>query len=328
MSEADKQRLSIHWNKSENNIRDTDADVLLILDCCDSGTLTRRGSAHSRKFELLAACGHDKTTCFPGKHSFTSALIWALQELAKENPSSPFSTCKLRLKIAEEAPNYAEMGEQNPLLFPRDPSSNRSVSDEHIMIEILKQHDDSQEVLGISRQEGIQVGDYADFRFHFTGPFGEVELRKAAREMMRVIKNKELPLRSIGYLEKGNLLRQFALPWLERARRKSSAGPPTPVTPTMLEVPRPDLHGTAPPNFDLANVVTSQPHRLSVSTLNDEASPLLSTKSGNMFQPHPHSGVRYHLRELLKIFWTYCYSWLGKSKSTVSTVNVAKWVRH
>lgn len=150
MSEEDKKRLSIHWNMSENNIQHTDADVLLILDCCDSGTLTHRGS-RGRKFELLAACGHGKTTRFPGKDSFTSALIWALEELAKENPSSPFSTCKLQLKITRDAPHFSEIEDQKPFLYPLEPQSNRLPSNDHIWIEILGQNTDSQEeALGIS----------------------------------------------------------------------------------------------------------------------------------------------------------------------------------
>ncbi|KAL9616014.1 MAG: hypothetical protein Q9160_009066, partial [Pyrenula sp. 1 TL-2023] len=319
MSKEDKKRLSIHWNKSEHNIQHTDGDVLVILDCCESGTLNHRGLPRGRKFELLAACGHDKTTSFPGKNSFTSALIWALQELAKEDPPSPFSTCKLRLKIAEEAPYFSEIEDQSPLLYPREPSSDRFTSDEHIMIEILKQSADGRdEVLGISRQDDNQVGDYADFRLHFTGCFSEAELRKAAREMKGIIKSNEMPLRSISYLKRGNALREFATTWLERTRRKSSASPQTPLTPgTRLEVPQSNSHSIAPASYsDSSKVTPFQSRRLSASTLNDEESPLLPTRKGDILPFHNQSGVRYHLRELFKCVRLYFSGWLWRSRSS------------
>lgn len=144
--------------------------------------------------------------------------------------------------------------------------------------------------------------------------------------MKSIIKGNALPLRGIGYLKKGNAgdaLRQSAIAWLERVRRKSSASPLTPNTPSaMLEVPQPNFHGMALPNSNTSTVVPSRPRRLSASTLNDEESPLLSIKKGNVLPFHHHSGVRHHLRELVKCVWMCCFGWLWKSKSAVSILQL------
>lgn len=76
----------------------------------------------NRSFEYLAASTSPYTRS-PGKQSFTSALIWALEKLAQQPPreasqASPmFTTSKLAKKISE-CPDFPE--EQNPSLTTRD----------------------------------------------------------------------------------------------------------------------------------------------------------------------------------------------------------------
>jgi hypothetical protein len=75
------------------------ADIFLIMDCCHAGKLLnmRQKIFSDRIFEFLGAAGPDELTCLPGPESFTSALIWALEELAKEK--EPFMTSELLAKI-------------------------------------------------------------------------------------------------------------------------------------------------------------------------------------------------------------------------------------
>ena len=69
------------------------------MDCSSAGKLLnmRQEPFSDRIFEFLGAAGPDEVTCLPGPESFTSALIWALEELAKEK--EPFMTTELLQKI-------------------------------------------------------------------------------------------------------------------------------------------------------------------------------------------------------------------------------------
>src|SRR5436305_613963 len=75
-------RNTIAWNMAEKCIESTEADILVIFDCCQAGTLRHDfRSRPGRCFEFLVACAANETTRIPGPGSFTSALIWALKEL-------------------------------------------------------------------------------------------------------------------------------------------------------------------------------------------------------------------------------------------------------
>lgn len=117
-----QQFTHITWNLVENNLKTTRADVFQIFDCCHSSDLGRDSALNSRSFEYLAASTTPYTRS-PGKSSFTSALIWALEKLAHQSPredsqwSPMFTTSKLAKKISE-CPDFPE--EQNPSLTTRD----------------------------------------------------------------------------------------------------------------------------------------------------------------------------------------------------------------
>ena len=76
----------------------------------------------NRSFEYLAASTSPYTRS-PGKQSFTSALIWALEKLAHQPPreasqASPMFTTSKLAKTISECPDFPE--EQNPSLTTRD----------------------------------------------------------------------------------------------------------------------------------------------------------------------------------------------------------------
>ena len=121
----------VTWNRAESNLLETMAHVLQIFDCCYAGSLGDRGDA--RAFEYLAACGADQTTPRPGPTSFTSALIWALEELRKD--LTCFTTSHLSRKILE-APNFPK--DQKPE-FRKRPGFN---PEELIMLKPLGAGDD------------------------------------------------------------------------------------------------------------------------------------------------------------------------------------------
>ncbi|KAL5313877.1 hypothetical protein ACEPPN_018300 [Leptodophora sp. 'Broadleaf-Isolate-01'] len=112
-----KQFVDITWNLVEANLQETRADVLQIFDCCYASDLGRGSNLNSRSFEHLAASITPYTRS-PGDHSFTSALIWALKDLASPSQESPmFATSKLAKRIYD-APNFPR--EQKPSLTTRN----------------------------------------------------------------------------------------------------------------------------------------------------------------------------------------------------------------
>lgn len=102
----------VAWDSAERILEHADGDILGIFDCCNAGHLSQFRRSPVR-FEYLGACGSDQTTQGPGLDSFTSALIWALEELSSDGP---FSTSALQRKIMH-APHFPK--KQVPHLGPR-----------------------------------------------------------------------------------------------------------------------------------------------------------------------------------------------------------------
>ena len=94
----------------------------------------------------------------PGPESFTSALTWALQELAKK--SEPFSTSQLRHSII----SYRKFPhDQVPVL------SDRHMPGEHIVIsrQDLERSTSGPAPTKLERAKELQNREYIDLRFHF-----------------------------------------------------------------------------------------------------------------------------------------------------------------
>jgi hypothetical protein len=108
----------IVWNEAEQLIHSAQhADIFLILDCCHAGKLlsARQKTPWSdRIFEFLGASGPDQTTPLPGADSFSSALTWALKELATDGC---FMSSELLEKVLS-APRFPKNG-QLPCLSER-----------------------------------------------------------------------------------------------------------------------------------------------------------------------------------------------------------------
>jgi len=131
---------SAGWHDLEPIIRDAEGDALLIFDCCQAGSLIfqdGRSISSSRSFECIGACDSKSTTKFPGPNSFTTALVWALTEFAKEK--NDFTTVELQMKIMS-APNFpkeqfVQIGERNEHCDQRiilSPVSTSSKSDSSV----------------------------------------------------------------------------------------------------------------------------------------------------------------------------------------------------
>lgn len=107
---------SFEWHEVERTLAETLSDVLVIFDCCNAGLLCKSALASrandTRTFQYLGACESEQQTRRAGKHSFTSAVIWALEGLAEE---ASFPITKLVQKI--EAHKDFPHDKQRPVLF-------------------------------------------------------------------------------------------------------------------------------------------------------------------------------------------------------------------
>lgn len=126
------------WNRAEDLLVDTRADVLEIFDCCYAGNLGNDRSPPTRAFEYLAATAPGSTTKSPGPHSFTSALIWALEALVAGE--GRFTTQQLVSKI-KNSPGLP--AGQKPILSKR---SSR-VAPSYIMLEPMSKDPKRQELI-------------------------------------------------------------------------------------------------------------------------------------------------------------------------------------
>ena len=71
-----------------------------------------------RSFEYLAACQAMEGTPVPGKHSFTSALIHALEYLVEHKAEGRFTTVELLRRIKLHSPDFSP--DQIPVLSDRE----------------------------------------------------------------------------------------------------------------------------------------------------------------------------------------------------------------
>jgi hypothetical protein len=221
------ERNSIAWHSAENNIASTDSDVLLIFDCCHAGSLCRPyRSSRGRCFEFLAACTADQKTRKPGPDSFTSALIWALEQLA----AKPFFNSSELQHMVTKAPKFPK--NQFPQLFDRfDPSP------EHISIAPLTtQNKCGSETAQYREELDLSKGEYLDLRFYFNLKLDDNAIRQTAYALRGLLREhgSELSAERISF--KGRYsVRQAAEAaarhWLGRA-----LGPRQPT----LETPDPD----------------------------------------------------------------------------------------
>ena len=170
------ERNSIMWGSVEHIIYGADADVLLIFDCCNAGLISRSGK--HKRFEALAACTEDARTRIPGKHSFTSALIWALrkQHLRKKKF---FPTSEL-LRMIADAPDFPK--DQAPMLTKRVSSPD----DISLTPFYADRTPPSLRPEQIQDSNHMAKPNYLDLRFHCESlSEGDIkELARALRKMM------------------------------------------------------------------------------------------------------------------------------------------------
>lgn len=104
--------------------------------CRDSNLRDPELDEH-RLFEFLAACGPSGSTKPPGKDSFTSALIYALEKLVEERQDGRFTTIDLVQVIQNKAP-YFPRGEQTAMISDRQKTTLGGRIGGHIVLHPLQ----------------------------------------------------------------------------------------------------------------------------------------------------------------------------------------------
>jgi hypothetical protein len=206
-------RNSVVWGEAEMIIKRTTGDVLVIFDCCHAGALTKRSrSVSGRNFEFLAACGSDDVTEMPGPNSFTSALIWSLEALAKSKPT--FTTQQLLRKINREAPNFPphqhalieERGEDETSCYRKLVLAPLPNPGEKIETE------PSQE----DQKPKPQIKHYLDLRFFYDKPPSKEEILRLSQTLKEMIGNESITARHIGWLRMTDIVKNAYDHWKRR----------------------------------------------------------------------------------------------------------------
>ncbi|KAH8790381.1 hypothetical protein F5882DRAFT_401411 [Hyaloscypha sp. PMI_1271] len=231
-----QQFTHIAWDLVENNLKSTRADVFQIFDCCHSSDLGRDSVLNSRSFEYLAASTTPYTRS-PGKSSFTSALIWALEKLAhqsqrEDSQGSPmFTTSKLAKKISE-CPDFPE--EQNPSLTTRDVEAWQ-----HIILAPLPREgvsvltpapnsgdEDENEDEDEEDEDDKPVQQFLSLTFHFKHKEDESELLKKLADHLKKFMKLEPSLHKVQW---GGIWGESQPPpgqrWREAVRKVMSKSP-------------------------------------------------------------------------------------------------------
>jgi hypothetical protein len=236
VAEDSSELHEIVWSSAEHNIRATKSDVLVIFDCCYAGELERnvRSTFTRRAFEYLAATSAKSTTRKPGPRSFTTALIWALNNLVAAGKR--FTTQELLSKILN-APSFPE--DQSPRLSERGPACLRRIV-------LAPLNDDALSNISDTDPHDEEEGTREDLsvRFVFNKRITEKMVTGLAVELRRLISDGDFKTTTILWeginfkspIQYKNMATQFhaykcAHRWLDQVRSKSataSAIDPTP----------------------------------------------------------------------------------------------------
>ena len=199
---------TIDWNGVEQNIEQAQGSVLVILDCCFAGILCHpKERGNKRQYEILAACGENQMTPWPGEDSFTRALIYALQILCKEQS---FSTNQLYQKI-REAPNFKNNKSKPEHYASRieEPSTYQ----ENIVITPNRPCDASVGAAGVDTSVvglDLETDHFLDLRLYFSQKLDDEILDSTAKSMSVAIARGGLKAKRVSWLRKGSLKSQMA----------------------------------------------------------------------------------------------------------------------
>jgi Caspase domain len=189
-AQKENERNRVAWVTAESLLENTEADVLVIFDCCQAGQLcTYRAPV---RFEYLGACAAHQNTPAPGEASFTSALIWALGELRTKDS---FPVSELHQKI-KQAPRFPKM--QDPALAHRF-----YPSPDHIVLAPM-----NPSVLSVddmksqSESFNYRPKEFLDLRLHFPVPLSDEVIIQTAKALSLLITDQRMQADCVSFIRK------------------------------------------------------------------------------------------------------------------------------
>lgn len=219
------QKASIDWTCVEITLEKTEADVLVIFDCCCAGLLFRQpttfeGQHQKRKFLYVAACRAEQRTLSAGPASFTSAMIWALERLAVDESGFTVRRLVRTLMSYEHFPRDT----QEAVVF----ESRFSAVDGDIWLapSLGKGNDFGRLVKENSAQETREthatVG-VLDLRFHFAEPVTWAVVEDTALALKNFLRTeKGLRCHRVSFLRHKSCVEGPARHWLGLIRKKKA----------------------------------------------------------------------------------------------------------
>ncbi|KAF2028208.1 hypothetical protein EK21DRAFT_114122 [Setomelanomma holmii] len=211
-NEEQRERDNVAWSSAEHNIKAKSADVLVIFDCCSAGGFGGYRSAKQPPFQCIAACGSRERTLKPGPNSFTSALIWALEQLRTQHP---FTSRTLLEKIEE----YSGLPKkQRPELLRRDEYNDA-------IVWIAPQKLGKNELVADKGELRNPSHEYLDLRFNFYRRLEKSDATIMAKCLSKLIHdNKDFQAKHIVLLDKTSTLARVnrALTSVVHKKRKRS----------------------------------------------------------------------------------------------------------
>jgi hypothetical protein len=207
----EKERNNVAWSSAEHNIKAKSADVLVIFDCCHAGGFGGYRSGRATRqlpFQCMAACGTFGRTPKPGPTSFTSALIWALNELRLHHP---FTSRGLLTKIKE----YDQLEDpEQPALLKRD-----EYNDELVWIAPLKIARDESVTTKSERRDPSH--EYIDLRFNYYRRVEKSDPEMLARCLSKLVqKNHHFQAKHIALLDKSSVHSKAIVNFTSNINRK------------------------------------------------------------------------------------------------------------
>lgn len=238
----------------------------------------------------MGATSANSTTPIPGDNSFTSGLIWALENLSDE--PCGFTTSELRRKITK-SPGFPE--DQVPVLCER----NGSASLKHIVISPMSVEPTVSEIeQGKKPDEQSQtIFDYLDLRILMDRSLSEHEVGSMSNFFSDLIRRGDLPARRVALLDTRHtqIVRAAAQKWRNHTKRKEKE--------SSITIP-----GTTPAQLPSPSPLSSIPREM---TSEDYINGTRRWRSDGDEQT-----IRYHLRLLLLVilrrFWAIVLSFVKK----------------
>jgi hypothetical protein len=187
-----KMENRVSWTQAEWALKTAKADLLGLFDCCQAGELNRTRGSHL--FEYLGANSEGmQFTEPPGEKSFTTALIWALEQLWNSD-GNPFTTAILQQKI-KDFPQFPK--HQIPCLVSREGGY------EHISLRPQRQDPNPVSCVDAKLSKLSKMSmNVVDIRLHFRDKLEEdkfVDMAKALSHALYV-SNVKIPADRVEFL--------------------------------------------------------------------------------------------------------------------------------